>query len=170
MSFPILKTNQLEARFYELSKFLKAHQDLWRNRPFYKLPLSWEGDYPEISKWLRSFSEPEIERYAECLSEHPSLPQPFSDWLKEGERLSELGFFPCSELSLSSSWSKGIPGKKQKQIQAFCGVLDSLSSKNISQVVDWCSGKGHLGRTWSLLNKTSTVFVEKEGRLCQKRI
>lgn len=168
MNPTVLKNKQIQKRFFELSEFLQTHQNLWQTRPFHQLPLSWEKHYPHISKWLRNFSEPEIEKYAECLEEYPNLPQPFYDWVHRGKSLSELASFPYNKISLPSSYFRGVPGKKQRQIRALCQVLDPLVSKDISSVVDWCSGKGHMGRTWFRLQKTPTTFIEKNEQLCQQ--
>lgn len=54
-----------------------------------------------------------------------------------------------------------IPGRKWQQIQAFC---DHLPSQNAA--LEWCAGKGHLGRAFSWQHQASVTSIEFQAQLC----
>lgn len=144
MSEPILTSGDLLARFQALDSFLLQHQALWRPRPFHHLQLPWESELPELSTWLRSRS---LEQ-AEASDNSPfalSAPAPFPDLARQAQALSQLGEIPSLDSPpRAHALSVDVPGRKLAQIQAFASHLQFRQRP--AHWLDWCSGKGHLGR------------------------
>jgi len=139
-----LQPADLKSRFLAVDAFLREHQDLWRPKPFTHRLLPWEAQHPELSKWLRQRS---LEQ-AEAAHNHPEqldAPEPFRQIAAQSKALSDIDALPRIELqSVSSRMSVDVPGRKWQQIEAFAS---SLSFQPVpTHWLDWCSGKGHLGR------------------------
>ncbi|WP_420826984.1 methyltransferase [Aquipseudomonas campi] len=139
-----LTGSDLLTRFQALDDFLVAHQALWRPKPFTSLSLPWELDHPELAQWLRARS---LEQ-AEASHNQPHLldaPAPFPQLARTALQLSELGELPGITLaSLPARYSVDVPGRKWQQIEAFASRLHFRQPP--SHWLDWCAGKGHLGR------------------------
>ncbi|WP_278621191.1 methyltransferase [Ectopseudomonas oleovorans] len=144
MSEPILTSGDLLARFRALDSFLLQHQALWRPRPFHHLQLPWETELAELATWLRSRS---LEQ-AEASDNSPftlSAPAPYPDLARQAQALSQLGEIPSLDSPpRAHALSVDVPGRKLAQIQAFASHLQFRQRP--AHWLDWCSGKGHLGR------------------------
>jgi hypothetical protein len=134
----------LQSRFHALDTFLLEHQDLWRPKPFTHRHLQWEAQHPELSTWLRQRSLDQ----AEAAHNHPEqldAPQPFAAIAQQSKALSDVDALPRIDLeSVSSRMSVDVPGRKWQQIEAFASSLSFTDTP--THWLDWCSGKGHLGR------------------------
>jgi hypothetical protein len=140
----VLTGEELLARFTALDTFLTAHQALWKPRPFTHLQLPWETTYPELAAWLRGRSLEE----AENAHNHPALveaPQPFASLADMSLALSALDQLPAHALQAPAHrLNVDVPGRKWQQIEAFASRLQFAGTAR--HWLDWCAGKGHLGR------------------------
>ncbi|QXI28863.1 methyltransferase [Pseudomonas vanderleydeniana] len=141
---PILQGHTLQTRFQALDTFLSAHQHLWSPRPFTHLQLPWETEHPQLATWLRQRSLEE----AENSHNHPEqlgAPAPFPALAAESAALASVGNLPDKSLPAASPrLNVDVPGRKWQQIEAFAACLDFTHTPG--HWLDWCSGKGHLGR------------------------
>ena len=132
-------------RFQALDSFLREHQALWRPRPFVHYPaLPWETEHPQLAAWLRAQSL----EHAEAAHNQPHLlpaPTPFPQLATTAHALSQIGELPHSPAStLPARFSADVPGRKWQQIDAFARSLSFTETPR--HWLDWCAGKGHLGR------------------------
>jgi hypothetical protein len=143
---PLLSGAALQQRFTALDQFLCEHQALWRPRPFTHYPtLPWEADHPELATWLRQ----QTLEHAESAHNQPHLlagaPAPFSQLAATADQLSRIGEHPRTDANnYAARFSSGVPGRKWEQIDAFSRSLGFAQTP--THWLDWCSGKGHLGR------------------------
>ncbi|ANY90417.1 MULTISPECIES: methyltransferase [Pseudomonas] len=141
---PFLQGPHLLERFQALDHFLLQHQHLWRPRPFTALHLDWETQLPELSTWLRQRT---LEQ-AEAVQQHPEqlqAPAPFAQLAAQAVQLSALGELPDAGLHPAGHrLDVNVPGRKWQQIEAFTRRL--AFHRPTAHWLDWCSGKGHLGR------------------------
>lgn len=139
-----LQGAELERRFQALDALLVRHQALWRPRPFVELNLAWEAEHPELAVWLRARS---LEQ-AESAHNHPELlpaPGVFSVLAGETAALAQVGALPALTLAdAPPRLNVDVPGRKWQQIEAFGSHLGF--HQPVAHWLDWCSGKGHLGR------------------------
>lgn len=135
---------QLRERFTALDTFLREHQALWRPTPFTELQLCWERQHPELAAWLRGRSLAE----ADAIHNRPEelqAPQPYPQLAAQSAGLSCIGELPAARTeTLSNAFTVDVPGRKWQQIDAFASRL-SFQQPPLHWL-DWCSGKGHLGR------------------------
>ena len=140
----VLTGETLLARFTALDAFLTQHQALWKPRPFTHLQLPWEISYPELATWLRGRSLED----AENAHNQPALldaPEPFASLAAMSLELSAVGELPAHALAAAGHrLNVDVPGRKWEQIEAFASRLSFASAP--THWLDWCSGKGHLGR------------------------
>jgi hypothetical protein len=131
-------------RFLALDAFLVEHQHLWRPRPFVQSPLPWEAAHPELASWLRSRSLADAER-AHMDPGSLNAPAPYPALAQQAQQLAVLG--PLSVMPLhapSPRLAVDVPGRKWQQIDAFGQAL--AFDRPPTHWLDWCAGKGHLGR------------------------
>ena len=140
----VLTGEQLLARFNALDAFLSEHQALWRPRPFTQRQLPWETTHPQLAQWLRQRSL----QHAEDHHNHPEqllAPAPFPALAAQSAALSVLAQFPANAIQPAAPrLNVDVPGRKWQQIEAFASRLEF--SEAPKHWLDWCSGKGHLGR------------------------
>ncbi|MGH8385823.1 MAG: methyltransferase [Pseudomonas sp.] len=140
----VLTGEALLARFTALDAFLTEHQALWKPRPFTHLQLPWETSYPELAVWLRGRSLED----AENAHNHPALlnaPEPFASLAAISLALSAVDELPAHALNAANHRLEvDVPGRKWQQIEAFASRLQFAEPPR--HWLDWCSGKGHLGR------------------------
>lgn len=149
-------TPSLRERFHALDRFLTDHQSLWRPRPFVCRTLPWEADYPELAAWLRARSLAD----AEAAHNQPAAlaaPQPFAHLAAVARQLSEIDALPADDRHrIEHRQSVDVPGRKSLQIQAFAGCLQFREEPR--HWLDWCAGKGHLGRHLARYGATLTCL------------
>ena len=141
----VLTGEALHARFTALDTFLTAHQALWKPRPFTHLQLPWETSHPELSRWLRqrSLEAAENDHHQPWLME--DAPAPFPELAAISRALSAVAELPASMLEAPSHrLNVDVPGRKWQQIEAFASRLHFTTQP--THWLDWCAGKGHLGR------------------------
>lgn len=135
----------LLARFTALDVFLTAHQALWKPRPFTYLHLPWETSHPELAQWLRqrSLKAAENDHHQPWLME--DAPAPFPELAATSRALSAVAALPANTLEAPSHrLNVDVPGRKWQQIEAFASRLHFATQP--THWLDWCAGKGHLGR------------------------
>ena len=134
----------VEARFAALDAFLIEHQGLWRPRPFTHLQLPWEREYPELAQWLRQRTLADAESCHNWPHDLPA-PAPFPQLAEQALQLSAVDRLPTRALEPARHrLNVDVPGRKWQQIEAFGAALNFTHTPG--HWLDWCAGKGHLGR------------------------
>jgi len=160
----VLTGAQLLARFQALDGFLLAHQELWRPRPFTQRQLPWESQHPQLAAWLRQRSLADAEA-AHNQPEWLAAPPPFAELAAQSAALSTLGELPAmAPPRLPPRFSVDVPGHKWQQIQAFASRLQFQQQPQ--HWLDWCAGKGHLGRVLAHDGRALTC-LEQDAELVQ---
>ncbi|QQE83845.1 methyltransferase [Pseudomonas putida] len=138
---PFLHSHHLRERFLALDQFLTEHQQLWKPRPFTTLRLDWEAEHPALSAHLRQCSLSD----AEANLDPQGVPAPFPHLARQAQQLSALGELPDTGLPPAAHrLDVNVPGRKWQQIEAFSRRLNFRTQTH--HWLDWCSGKGYLGR------------------------
>ena len=138
------KGEPLLARFEALDRFLRDHQHLWRPRPFTELNMPWEAQHPELARWLRGRSLQDAEA-SHNQPQYLSAPAPFPQLAATSLALGSVERLPGQTLAPAPQRLQvDVPGRKWQQIEAFAQSLDFRQAP--VHWLDWCAGKGHLGR------------------------
>ena len=139
-----MRAKDVEARFAALDAFLIEHQGLWRPRPFTHRQLPWEAEHPALSQWLRQRSLADAETAHNQPHDLPA-PAPFPQLAAQALALSAVDNLPTVPLEPARPrLTVDVPGRKWQQIEAFGAALSFAATP--THWLDWCAGKGHLGR------------------------
>ena len=108
--------------------------------------MPWEAEFPQLAGWLRARSLEHAEQF-QLMPEQVMAPAPFQQWTDELVPLTAVGRFPVGlARELPVRMSAGVPGRKWQQISQFAQALPQDWFGSDNRWLDWCSGKGYLGR------------------------
>lgn len=158
------------ARLAVLGRFLDAYQPLWAERTFPHGSASWEQTHPEVAAWLHAAS-PEL--LARCESAPYELaaaaaPTTLLRWADEARELTQLESLADGQRApgLPEALRWHVPGRKAAQVTAFAAALRGrLSGRR--PLVDWCAGKGYLGRLLVSQGHDPVYALEHDGDRCR---
>ena len=158
-------------RFSRLSRWLER-RDLWRPRPFAEHRVAWEDDFPEVSDWLRSRSEAEVEelersaRSGEGSTEVGTpLPTELASWFAEASALCNVPQAePYSSIRGAGSFVR-VRARKLAQARALAAHLLPVVPAS-SRVIDWCGGRGALARVLAC-NGLHPCVVDRQPQLLE---
>lgn len=135
---------------------LREQMSLWRPNAFHLLQLPWEPALPALSTALRALSLQKAEQLA---ADEQSLAQWLAPYLPFAPELIARCQVPLhAEFRDSESWPepRDVPGRKWSQIKAFLSALPDCALP----ALEWCAGKGHLGRGYSRIAGAAVTGLE----------
>lgn len=153
--------------FQLLDHFLLSYQSLWRFEPFHACSNDvslWLDEYPDLSQWLDGLSRSDIEMFK---SDDKALLEAMSHFIPEtciASQLTQLSEATQSVLNLDRNLEVGVPGRKLAQIKSMGAA--ALSEHVGSEWLEWCAGKGFLGRILSQQTKEKVTSFEWQQSLC----
>lgn len=163
----------LRERLAELTALLETRRPLWEERPFSTLPTSWAADYPEVVAFLDRLDHAEIGRLEEARAlSAADVPPAMLSWWQEIQALVTVPATREAPLEVRDRRLKMyVPGRKWSQILSFAGVARAeVEPAGVERVVDWCAGKGHLGRLLSAATGLPATLIELDGRLAESAL
>ncbi|ART80363.1 methyltransferase [Oceanisphaera avium] len=132
-------------QFHHLSQLLERARHDWQHTPFSCTHLPWA----DLAPPLLAMNEEELDELDE--NDHRALA-----WLGQWRPALLTPYFqPLPELNRASDyhtphWSSGIGGRKWAQIKDFAANITAFGSQLAKNptlpILEWCAGKGHLGR------------------------
>ncbi len=159
----------MQSTFQQLNKFLLNNQTLWRFEPFHcsrEGAFCWPEESLPLQNWLNKLTIKQIE----ALKQHPQkLLEELSCFVPELDVTTQLIQLPRSEsstLQRNLNLETGIPGRKLTQIQAL--GQSAIRRQQGGEWLEWCSGKGYLGRLLSFYSATPVVSFEYQQTLCEE--
>lgn len=155
----------LAQHFRQLDAFLAEHAWLWRPQPFKQARPSWCDRLPGLYETLLALSDEELARLTDdgtaltaLLDEHLSG----VGMLVELSRLTECQTMTLADLG--PHFASAIPGRKWKQVEAFAAALGAVHAP----LLEWCGGKGHLGRLLAAQWQSPVLTLEHNPVLCEE--
>jgi len=152
-------------RFQQLDAWLAEHQSLWQARPFVEHQCPWESQWPELAAWLRGRT---LEQ-AEQAHNQPHLleaPAPFGELAQTAFALSQLPDWIIEPPGSSPELlQRHIPGRKWQQINHFALTSQARWQQPARHWLDWCAGKGHLGRLLAWQTQQPLLCLEQDAQL-----
>ncbi|WP_350606301.1 methyltransferase [Pseudoalteromonas sp. MER144-MNA-CIBAN-0113] len=150
----------LTEQFTALDSLLMNTRSYWQCTAFDFDCLPW----PELHDPLTALTDQDV---AELDTDQAQLYQFFSPYIPGIEQLSRLASLPVITSSRTDYpfWiSNGIKGRKFTQLQDFVGALPA----NEQPILEWCAGKGHLGRMLAFNGAPSVHSIELQSHLCEQ--
>ncbi len=157
----------LQKQFDELSGWLHRTSAMWRERPFVSLPVSWETEVPALAASLRALPEDVVTRYASSPETLPGMPEPFGTWVEQADELTRWPTLACPAEQPNAPRPRGVPERKWEQITHLVPCVQNQAPRHLTEWVDWCSGKGHLGNLIARRSGKPVRCVDHDGRLCR---
>lgn len=154
----------LAQRLGALNELLQQLAALWRPQPFKQRRPPWCVTYPALDGALLALSEVEL---AELRGDDRRLwrwlarYEPAFGSLEQLLALEELTA-PSGEESRHLEWA--VPGRKWSQISAFAGAIGPVRVP----LLEWCGGKGHLGRLLGARWDVPVTTLEHNAALCSE--
>jgi len=153
----------IKQSFLKLDAYLTGLQDYWHFSAFPMLDYPWSGSFPQLVALLESIDDRQLAGYLQNPDDLYSRLQPL---LPELRLLNDPLFAVADSTEHTRpdypGWlSNGIKGRKWSQISQF-----SRQVKGDIPVLEWCAGKGHLGRLLAFQNHNPITSVEWQQSLC----
>ncbi|WP_305844037.1 methyltransferase [Photobacterium leiognathi] len=148
--------------FQQLDTLLTANRQYWQFVPFADKGFAWEEQHPEFCDWLVSIDDQTL---AHLNQDQQALIDAFMPWIPDVAllaKLAETSRLTGSEYVYPRNFDAGIPGRKWQQITAFNQVLPRLGVPWL----EWCAGKGFLGRVLSVTHQQPVTSLEWQQQLC----
>ncbi|MGL6124658.1 MAG: methyltransferase [Shewanella sp.] len=154
----------LVQRFQQLDQLLTRYRRWWQYQPYHHLAIAFTDEAPDLVAQLNGFT---LEQLAELDADMDALSQMLTPWISDGgllQQLSQLDLFPPEPITCSKEMALNMPGRKQAQIESFTACLPPHQGPYL----EWCAGKGHLGRLVSLHRQAPIVSLELQASLCSE--
>lgn len=172
-----LNTSSDKEQFNKINQLLEQSRPLWQVRAFEANVLPWQADFPCLAQRLWDISDDDLDsldaeqdRLVKALL--PALNQDLHllglDWdlslLAVPASGGALVQTPEIQFDDSAHFSAHIKGRKWAQITAFAQHLPEYDLP----VLEWCAGKGHLGRLIAKTRGVDVISLEWQAKLCEE--
>jgi hypothetical protein len=152
-------------RFRQLDAFLAEHAWLWRPQPFKQARPDWCAHLPGLCERLLGLSDDELARLTENSAALNAL---LAEHLPAMAGMDELCRLPehhtTTLADLGPHFANGIPGRKWRQVTAFAAALGAVQQP----LLEWCGGKGHLGRLLAAQWSQPVLTLDHDAALCEE--
>ena len=152
---------------------LHAWRGLWQPQPFRELQPAWTQGWPALAAQVLALSEAEVTRLNDDGAAALRLLASHLPDVGELLALTALPDLPAqpAQPPANSFWDWEIPGRKKAQIEAFAAAANAArSAETVAEgsrpVLDWCGGKGHLGRLLALSWQVPVHSLDFDAGLC----
>ena len=153
----------LAQRQQALDRALAAFRPLWHARPFSEARPAWCLEWPALAAELLALDDAE---QAHLADDGEAAANFVARHIGDLAGLPELAYVAdCHAQPLPDFgpfWAWEIPGRKRGQIEAFA----ASTARSGRPVIDWCGGKGHLGRLLARHWQVGVTTLELDSALC----
>ncbi|MFN2360473.1 MAG: methyltransferase [Marinobacter sp.] len=146
-------------RWQRLNDWLVQHRELWQPAPFTDPSPAWAHRWPALAERVASLSDEDCQQLVDdpgTLASLVSRELPSLQAFNELTRVPVLAAGPDPSSTLPEVRATDMPGRKRLQSGAFACAIRPLKH----DVLDWCSGKGHLARTLASLCDGTVTGLE----------
>lgn len=157
----------MHSKFISFDTFLSSHQEYWRLDPFHLCQagtLPWYNAKPNLNAWLNSLDTSSIQLLKSSPNKLVEEMERFFPMLEAIKHLCVLPQLQLSGLDLPKGADAGIPGRKLTQILAMGEA--ALHAHEGAEWLEWCAGKGFLGRILSSQSQQKVTSFEWQNSLC----
>jgi len=150
-------------RRQRLDALLPEFHELWHAQPFRESRPAWCARWPALTEELLALDDATTAYLNDDAGAALAL---LARHLPAVAELAALGELPRRSAVESAApgerWAWEIPGRKRSQIEAFAAAAQSAGVP----IIDWCGGKGHLGRLLALHWGVPVTTLEIDPVLC----
>jgi hypothetical protein len=154
---------RLTDRQRALDAVLQSAQALWHPQPFREIRPQWAIKQPAFAAELLALDDDAVAHLNHDGQAASALLAKYFPDFGELAALSDMPMHVAApRVEHGARWAWEIPGRKQSQIEAFAAAARSADQP----VLDWCAGKGHLGRLLALQWAQEVTSLEIDPALC----
>ena len=158
-----LTGDALVERLRGLDGWLTQRAPLWTPRPFVTWRPAWWDDEPELAAWVQAVDEGTLGALEASSWADADLPARLASLAAEADALTSLA--PLAAAA-SPPAARGLKSRKGEQIGGFLSATEHALRGGDAVVVEWCAGRGHLGRTLSERLDRRALLLERDPDLC----
>lgn len=148
--------------FAELDELLLRYRSDWQLRAFHQRRSPWADTRPQLAAALAALSDEDLV----VLQTRPQqLAAWLAPWVPDSHRLlalTELPPAPQRPLAIPPRLDVAVPGRKWQQACRFVAARPASDRP----LLEWCSGKGHLGRLLAAVDGCAVTSLEWQQSLC----
>jgi len=163
MSSPVSSSHA--APLQQLDQLLRDTQWLWRPQPFKEARPAWCKQLPELTEALLALDDATL---AAIAGDDEVRRHWLGTYLPVVDELAKFIALPhaieAQPFAVGPHFGWEIPGRKWAQITAFAGAVGPLRAP----LLEWCGGKGHLGRLLGWRWQQPVVTLELNESLCRE--
>ncbi|SIN92838.1 methyltransferase [Salinivibrio sp. ES.052] len=152
-------------QFRQLTQILTQFQWLWRPIPMEHTQLPWQNAEP-LCQWLATLENTQMA----ALKAHPdAVIETLATWWPALAQLTDLTTVPIANhvtVNINARLGVGVPGRKWAQIQAYLSAMPKRDST--VRYLEWCAGKGYLGRGITAATGKPVESLEWQAALCEQ--
>jgi hypothetical protein len=140
---------------------LADYQQFWQFSPFQNTLLTTYPWPQDLINALLELSHSDVERIDSSFEYQREF---FTPWFGDVFSLPKIPQALAPSHQTAPFWlTNGIAGRKLEQISAFIEHVPQQQSV----ILEWCSGKGHLGRLLAYAGQRQVISVEWQQQLCE---
>ncbi|WBA09537.1 methyltransferase [Salinivibrio kushneri] len=154
-----------QQQFNQLTQLLTQFQWLWQPMPMAHRTLPWH-EQKALCDWLTSLDHSQM---MQLKAEPEAVITQLSHWWPALARLVELTAVrkaSTTKVDLDARLAVGVPGRKWAQIKAYIGAIPN--NEETVRYLEWCAGKGYLGRAISSVTGKPVESLEWQKALCEQ--
>ena len=158
----------MHSRFKILDSFLLEHQVYWRSEPFHLCQTQqqpWQEVNSPLVDWLNCLTTENIQTLKEQSDLLITELGRFLPQLTQAHQSTQFTNTALKGLQLPRGTEDGIPGRKLQQIVSMGEA--ALEHHHGEEWLEWCSGKGFLGRILSQQSSQKVTSFEWQQSLCE---
>ncbi len=152
-------------RLARLDDLLETHADLWRPQVYKLESPAWCERHPQLVANLLALPDHDVDV---LMADHGALIDFVARAVPTIRRAAPLIELPPSENhglpQPGPHAMRDVPGRKAAQIERFAAAVGHCAMP----VVEWCAGKGHLGRRLALSYGALVTSLEVDVWLCDE--
>lgn len=145
-----------------LDRWLAELAPIWMPSPFREARPAWCLTHPSLAEALLGLDDPTLAALSADDDAARAFLLPYLPALAEVPALIDLPVREAEPAPLIRAAWEFIPGRKAAQIDAFATAV----GKPQSPLVEWCAGKGHLGRRFLMAWGGEARALERNSELC----
>lgn len=150
----------LEAVFLQHDQLLQSYLQYWQFSPFQQHSLPWQNQ--ALVDQVKNLNTTQIQQLEQSPEQAVELFAKYFPELKPCLALWQPQAAKNADLETPFWLTNGIKGRKTAQIQAFS---EQLQGEDLP-ILEWCAGKGHLGRLISFHHQLPITSLEWQASLC----
>jgi len=147
--------------FDEIDSLLTKTRQYWQILPFEHLDIPWVSA-PQLRNTLLSLTDDKLDELERSDKKLRQFLEPLIS--TKLDIIDDLPLKTAPVCNVPSHFKAGIKGRKWSQISSF----EALLFPNSQPILEWCAGKGHLGRLISFHCGNKITSLEWQSSLCQQ--